>query len=155
MSSSTGVARRGSRARVEAVLASIVTLQERLQSAASTGWLRLDLTLPQVKVLMVVGGAGGTRGARMSEVGHALGASASTATGIVDRLAERGLVERERDERDRRVVLVRLTTEGRGTLEQIAALTNRRMRELLTRLTEAELDTVQRAMELLTAATER
>ena len=136
---------------MDAVLASIVALQERLQSEASTGWLRLDLTLPQVKALMVVG----RDGARMSEVGRALGASASTATGIVDRLAERNLVERVRDERDRRAVLVRLTAEGRRTLDEIAALTNARMRPLLARLTEEELEIVRRAMELLTAATGR
>ena len=136
---------------MDAVLASIVALQERLQSEASTGWLRLDLTLPQVKALMVVG----RDGARMSEVGRALGASASTATGIVDRLTERKLVERVRDERDRRAVLVRLTAEGRKTLDQIASLTNARMRPLLARLTEAELEIVRRAMELLSAATER
>ena len=138
-------------ARVDTVMASIVALQERLQSAASTGWLGLDLTLPQVKALMVVG----VDGARMSEVGRAMGTSASTATGIVDRLAERGLVERVRSEHDRRAVTVQLTPAGHGTLEQIAALTNRRMRELLQRLTEAELDTVRRAMAALTAATER
>ena len=132
-------------------MASIVALQERLQAEASTGWLRLDLTLPQVKALMVVG----RDGARMSEVGRALGASASTATGIVDRLTERKLVERVRDERDRRAVLVQLTAEGRTTLEQIAALTNARMRLLLTRLTAAELEIVRRAMEILSAATER
>ena len=132
-------------------MAAIVTLQERLQGEASTGWLRLDLTLPQVKALMVVG----AHGVRMSEVGRALGASASTATGIVDRLVERRLVERVRDQGDRRAVLVRLTPDGQQTLEQIAALTNAHMRTLLTRLSEEELETVRRAMEILTAATER
>ena len=140
--------------RVEAVLASIMALQERLQGETSTGWLRLDLTLPQVKALMVVGATGKNR-ARMSEVGRALGASASTATGIVDRLAERKLVQRVRDEADRRAVLVQLTTEGKRTLEQIAALTNARMRALLARLSEVELATVGRAMDILRAAAER
>ena len=130
----------------------IVRLQERLQATSSTGLMRLDLTLPQVKVLMVVGAGGETR---MSEIGRGLGASASTATGIVDRLAERRLVERVRDAQDRRVVRVRLTATGEETLAQIAALTNARMRELLVRLTSDELETVRRAMELLTEAGNR
>ena len=133
-------------------MTAIVRLQERLQATSSTGLMRLDLTLPQVKVLMVVGASGETR---MSEIGRGLGASASTATGIVDRLAERRLVERVRDAQDRRVVRVRLTAVGEETLAQIAALTNTRMRELLARLTSAELATVRRAMELLTEAGER
>ena len=132
-------------------MTAMVALQERLQSMASTGWMKLDLTLPQVKVLMVVGASG----QRMSEVGRALGASASTATGIVDRLTERGLVERVRDEADRRTVRVQVTRSGRETLAQIAALTNTRMRELLTRLSQAELEMVRRTMELLREAADR
>jgi DNA-binding MarR family transcriptional regulator len=139
------------RERVEAAMAAMVALQERLQSMASTGWMKLDLTLPQVKVLMVLGASG----QRMSEVGRALGASASTATGIVDRLTERGLVERVRDEADRRTVRAQLTRDGRETLAQIAALTNVRMRELLRRLSPEGLETVKRAMEVLLAAAER
>src|SRR3979490_1361227 len=44
---------------------------------------------------------------------------ASTATWIVDRLQQRGLVERRSDPRDRRITLVALTTRGVKTKAQL------------------------------------
>ncbi|HEY1340053.1 MAG TPA: MarR family transcriptional regulator [Bryobacteraceae bacterium] len=43
-----------------------------------------------------------------------------SAVGLLDRLAERGLVERVRGESDRRLVRVRLTSEGEATLDRLA-----------------------------------
>ena len=48
----------------------------------------------------------------MRELSARLGGHASTATGIADRLAARGLVERHEDTGDRRVKRVSLTPEG-------------------------------------------
>ena len=45
----------------------------------------------------------------MSRLAALVGVSVSNMTGIVDRLAQHGLVERIRDDRDRRLVLVRAT----------------------------------------------
>jgi DNA-binding MarR family transcriptional regulator len=46
----------------------------------------------------------------------------ATMTGIIDRLVERGLVERWRHPRDRRKVLVRLTEAGRLKLQDVFKL---------------------------------
>jgi DNA-binding MarR family transcriptional regulator len=51
----------------------------------------------------------------MSELAARLGGHASNATGIADRLAARGLVERHEDSGDRRVKRVALTSEGATT----------------------------------------
>lgn len=50
---------------------------------------------------------------RMSDLANRALISRPSTTRIVDRLMRRGWVERRHDERDRRVVLVRLTPEGR------------------------------------------
>ena len=50
----------------------------------------------------------------MSRLAELLDVSFSNATGIVDRMAERGLVERVRVPDDRRVVLVRIGRQGHG-----------------------------------------
>jgi MarR family transcriptional regulator, organic hydroperoxide resistance regulator len=57
----------------------------------------------------------------MRELSARLGGHASTATGIADRLAARGLVERHDDAGDRRVKRVGLTAEGAATRTQLAA----------------------------------
>ena len=44
---------------------------------------------------------------------------AAATTGIVDRLLERGLVQRERHPEDRRAVVAQLTDEGRHLLAQV------------------------------------
>jgi MarR family transcriptional regulator, organic hydroperoxide resistance regulator len=57
----------------------------------------------------------------MRELSARLGGHASTATGIADRLAARGLVERHEDVGDRRVKRVDLTPEGAATRTQLVA----------------------------------
>src|SRR5438094_6507570 len=68
---------------------------------------RIGLTLPQAVVMWTLGAYGGR--ATMSDLAHLTYQSGATVTGIVDRLADAGLVERERDRVDRRVVYVRTT----------------------------------------------
>ncbi|MFC0216583.1 MarR family winged helix-turn-helix transcriptional regulator [Paenibacillus chartarius] len=66
----------------------------------------LGLTGPQILVLreLFVG-----QQRTIGELSKALELSNSTITGIVDRLERNGLVERKRDEKDRRVVFVSIT----------------------------------------------
>jgi MarR family transcriptional regulator, organic hydroperoxide resistance regulator len=57
----------------------------------------------------------------MRELSARLGGHASTATGIADRLAARGLIERHEDAGDRRVKRVGLTPDGAATRTQLVA----------------------------------
>jgi DNA-binding MarR family transcriptional regulator len=59
----------------------------------------------------------------MGELAALMRCDNSNMTGIVDRLEERGLVERTAAERDRRVKLIALTAHGRELREEL----NRRM----------------------------
>ena len=70
---------------------------------------KLDLTLPQFYVLATIGYAGGLP---FGEIGEKMMVTVSNLTGIVDRLEEKGVVARERDAHDRRVIRVRLTEKG-------------------------------------------
>jgi DNA-binding MarR family transcriptional regulator len=49
---------------------------------------------------------------QVSEVANQLGVTLSAATGLVDRLVKAKLVTRDRDQRDRRVVWVKVTPDG-------------------------------------------
>jgi DNA-binding MarR family transcriptional regulator len=70
---------------------------------------KLDLTPPQFYVLATIGYAGWLP---FGEIGEKMMVTVSNLTGIVDRLEEKGLVARERDTHDRRVIRVRLTEKG-------------------------------------------
>lgn len=67
------------------------------------------LTPPQFYVLATIGYAGGLP---FGEIGAKMMVTVSNLTGIVDRLEEKKIVLRKRDERDRRVVHVVLTEKG-------------------------------------------
>ncbi|MEO5985625.1 MAG: MarR family transcriptional regulator [Candidatus Limnocylindria bacterium] len=66
----------------------------------------------------------------MSRIAEELDVALPNATGIIGRLAERGIVERSHDILDRRVVLVGLTDAGRELIGEM----ERSRRERITRL---------------------
>jgi DNA-binding MarR family transcriptional regulator len=70
----------------------------------------------------------------MSGLAESLAVSLPNVTGLVDRMAEHGLVERGRDDDDRRVVTVSPTAAGRAAVEEIDLVRRRALAELLSRL---------------------
>jgi DNA-binding MarR family transcriptional regulator len=82
----------------------------------------------------------------MSKVADVLDVSLSNASGLIDRLEERGLVERIRVPDDRRIVLVRLSENGRRTLSEIEVLKEDLVRRVLGRLDAGQLERLNRAL---------
>lgn len=78
-------------------------------------WQKLKLTMPQMKVLMLIACKGEVPVGKLAEV---MGVKASNITFILDQLEAKGLILRKSDQSDRRVVLGSLTDEGRRILEQ-------------------------------------
>jgi MarR family transcriptional regulator, organic hydroperoxide resistance regulator len=74
------------------------------------------LSLVQASALLRIDGS-----MSMRELAARLGGHASNATGIADRLAARGLVQRHEDPGDRRVKRVTLTPEGAAARTRLAA----------------------------------
>jgi len=75
----------------------------------------------------------------MSHLAEALGVSVASATGIIGRMEDRGLVERRRTDDDRRVVMVHTTAKGAGIFRAIEVRRRGRLAKLLDQLTEEEL----------------
>ncbi|MBG0777276.1 MAG: winged helix-turn-helix transcriptional regulator [Desulfovibrionaceae bacterium] len=67
------------------------------------------VTLPQMHAVEILGAQGPLR---MKELAGRMGVTTGTMTVVVDKLEARGLAERRRDARDRRVVFVELTARG-------------------------------------------
>ena len=76
----------------------------------------------------------------MSHLAEAMDVSQASATGIVDRMELRGLVERLRDDSDRRVVRVALAAGGRQTLGVMASERREHLAQIIDQLTDRELD---------------
>jgi DNA-binding MarR family transcriptional regulator len=83
------------------------------QKAADVG-----LTIPQALTLNVIGSQ---RTAAMGEVANCLRVDASNMTGVVDRLEQRGLVERRPSTDDRRIKTLVLTPDGRAVRDRLLA----------------------------------
>jgi DNA-binding MarR family transcriptional regulator len=67
-------------------------------------------------------------------------------TRIIDQLAERGLLERVRRDKDRRKVELQLTPAGRDTIESIIPLVVDKLNEVLSDLSKAEVQELLRLL---------
>jgi len=88
----------------------------------------------------------------MSRLAEMLDVSLSNASGIADRLVDRGLVERIRVPGDRRVVLVRATDLGRAALTRGEVLKDELVQQVLDRLDDRRLRRVAVALDDLRLA---
>ncbi len=106
---------------------------------------RRSLTGSQFFLLKLVESA--PAGLMASELATRLGVSTSALTGMVDRLVRPGLVERQRDAGDRRVIHICVTEQGRQALGEAQARRRARVREVFSRLGEPELKDLVLALE--------
>jgi DNA-binding MarR family transcriptional regulator len=103
---------------------------------AFRSWLKGSLSLIQLHVLTVLEADGPLPMSRLAET---LDVSVASATGIINRMEERGLVERSHDAADRRVVLVRPTAAGIGIFRDLTEQRRGELATLFERLTSHEL----------------
>jgi DNA-binding MarR family transcriptional regulator len=90
----------------------------------------------------------------MSRVAELLDVSDSNATGLIDRMEERGIVERVRHPEDRRVVHVRVSDAGRRILADVEILRDDLVLRVLARLDTPRLVRLGQAMEDVRGAIE-
>ncbi|MHB8628287.1 MAG: MarR family winged helix-turn-helix transcriptional regulator [Aggregatilineales bacterium] len=83
-----------------------------LQQRNVTDWMELDLSTAQLKVLFMVNFRGPLP---ISKIAHIVGIGAPTASHLVEKLVQAGLLERIESVADRRVVHAQVTAEGRAT----------------------------------------
>jgi DNA-binding MarR family transcriptional regulator len=134
----------------ERLLTRVLEEQERLTSlvlrSLSSTWLAVDLTMPQLKTLLIVVQEAGTTGSHLS---RCLRVGLSTVTGIVDRLCEQGLVVRTVDPHDRRATRVTATAAGQRLVSRLYRVRRERMARVLDGLDLPALRLVDEAITLL------
>jgi DNA-binding MarR family transcriptional regulator len=116
-------------------------------------WYECPLTLPQLRALGLI--AASDRGLSGRELATTLSVGASAITPLVDRLVDRGFVQRNEDPHDRRIARLHPTASGAALIERMHAFQSDMLRDVLGHLSAAELESVAAALELLCVATDR
>jgi DNA-binding MarR family transcriptional regulator len=134
-----------------AVLAELAQAFGSLRCAASQRLVRLGISMTHFHVLTLLRHHDAMPMGRLADV---LDASMSNATGIIDRMEERGLVERVRVPDDRRVVLVRPTQAGLDLVDEVELAKNDVLLRAMSRLRPEQLARLGAAAADLGAAVE-
>lgn len=135
----------------EAVYLSLLRTAERLSRGVAETLSRSDLTPTQYNALRILRGAGNV-GASCSEVSERMVTKDSDITRLLDRLEARGLISRERETKDRRRIMTRITEEGLRVLAELDKPIAETHRSQLGHLGEKQLASLT---ELLEAARNR
>lgn len=127
--------------REEAVYLGLQLAAEGLRYRFNDLFKTRDLTGAQYNVLRILRGAGGD-GLTCREIGERMITRDSDITRMLDRLEAHGLIKRERQTADRRVVLTVITKRGLEVLSELDEPVSDLHREQLGHLTEKELRTL-------------
>jgi len=122
---------------VEEILTLADKLFRQLLPTVPEELLSLDVTMPQLKMMMILYVNGP---ARMSDIAAGLDITLPTTTSLVDRLVEKHYVIREDLADDRRVVLCRLSEAGQKAIGHIWESGRIRSQELLEAMDTARLE---------------
>jgi DNA-binding MarR family transcriptional regulator len=134
------------------VLADLALTVGSLRCAGSQRLVRLGISMTHFHVLTLLRHNEAMPMGRLADI---LDASMSNATGIIDRMEERGLVERVRVPDDRRVVMVRPTAAGLGLVDEVELVKSEVMIRALARLDDAQLARLRVAASDIGAALEQ
>ena len=122
------------------------SLNRRLHTGRLDEWEGLDMTIPQIKTLVLLERVGPLR---MGNIAIYLGRALSATTTVMDRLVEKGLVDRVSDPNDRRVVICKLTDSGELAIKRFWQIGRERLDLLADLLDEQQLETVVEGLELI------
>jgi MarR family transcriptional regulator, organic hydroperoxide resistance regulator len=100
------------------VIAQYRMMMRGLKATMGQAWMEIDLTLPQMRTLLVLAEEGPLV---IGQIAQRLGVGLSTGGHLVDRLVQAGLAERTEDVEDRRRTLARLTPKGEELLTRLVS----------------------------------
>lgn len=105
-----------------------------------------DLTQPQLTIMNRLNLEGA---ARISHIAQTEGIRMPTASNALHLLEERGIIERLRDESDRRGVKVQLTDFGREELQRVSEERTRNLTKMFATLPEEKLDDLEKVIDII------
>lgn len=130
----------------EEVYLNIQLTAERLWWGVNETLKQADLTHTQYNVLRILRGAG-QAGASCSEISERLVTKDSDITRLLNRLEARGLISRERETKDRRVIITHISVIGLRLLAALDKPIERCHRRHLGHLGDKQLATLSKLLE--------
>jgi len=125
------------------IIADFRAAMNQVKCASSERLVRMGVSMAQLHILYTLQRSGEMPMSRLADV---LQVSLSNATGLIDRIEERGFVERTRVPEDRRIVMIRVTDAGRRMLEEVDAISSDLLRSVFGRIGRSQLAAVGRAI---------
>jgi DNA-binding MarR family transcriptional regulator len=101
------------------------------------------LTPPQFATLVTLNESGETS---QNQLGQSVAMDAATIKGVIDRLRVRGFVTVDKDDGDKRRLIVRITPEGGKAVRELTPLAKRITEETLAPLSQREADSLLRLL---------
>lgn len=128
---------------VERIMDEFHGAMRELRCAGTERLVKAGVSMTHLHVMGLLSRHGETS---MSRIADLLDVSLSNATGLIDRMAERGLVERVRVPDDRRVVLVRLSDGGQAQLDALEMLRRELLQKILARMDATQLERLSQSL---------
>jgi DNA-binding MarR family transcriptional regulator len=136
----------------DALSALVQALRTIQVSQGDRPWLVLDLTMAQLKALILLVQSGGLRSRDLAD---GLGIAPSAATPLVDRLVHQKLARRENDAEDRRIIWIRPTAKAVAQHEKLMQTNRSVLQEVLEELPAGERPKVYESVQLLLKSAQR
>lgn len=118
----------------------LIRLEARMQAAVGERLREIGVSIPQCDVLTTLTEQ---EGVSQQELAKRLYVTKGNISGLIDRLAEAGLVERRSTAADRRQHAIHLTEAGRRMAEKALAVQHRWIASTLGRMTDADLEALE------------
>ena len=134
------------------VLSELNNISFRDFQGALKRWHDGALSLVHLNLLMLLRARGPLT---MTHLAELLDVSVASATGIVDRMEKKGVVERRRSEEDRRVVEVVVTERGEKVFSAMQSERQIRLTQLLAEIKDADLSALLQGLRAFREARER
>jgi DNA-binding MarR family transcriptional regulator len=118
----------------------LIRLEARMQAAVGERLREIGVSIPQCDVLTTLTEQ---EGVSQQELATRLYVTKGNISGLIDRLAEAGLVERRSIACDRRQYAIHLTRAGRSMAETAIAVQHRWIASTLGRMSEPDLEALE------------
>ncbi|GAA3452322.1 MarR family winged helix-turn-helix transcriptional regulator [Dactylosporangium matsuzakiense] len=137
------------------IVTRIGRLRARLDTELAAVFDRYDLTPADFEVIVTLRRCGEPFRLPQARLMTRLGLTSGTVSVRIDRLVNKGIVARERDERDARVTFIGLTEQGHRLFEDVAPVHLRNEDRLLSALDDGERDQLAGLLRRLLTSLER